>query len=327
MKHDKKGKYLLKLTGGFHMKKIFISMILITLILTGCNMGYDYDLYLGDDLHLMENTEEAHDSFNASQFFVKTVTTPMQHEYFICYRNPDGSETEITSMGLQQNPYYIIGDRIYYTHYDSLVSVDFNGNDKKTLYDWSEEFYSFHWIDSVEGDWLICSGAKWQEIYGDPVALDGMHRVTAYTRVKTDFSEFHEIRTTDVPKPELDFEFIYERILEEVSAADDTIGVSYAGIYVEPNGHFSGMLFTIWAYDGAVGNADKWREGNALVKDSRYGRHVEFIQTDEFELATLENPIANQTMITLAAYIADLEEAYNSPLVENKATLMTEFNP
>jgi hypothetical protein len=163
------------------MKKIIICILLCALFLAGCeNIFEDSITDLNDSYLLDEEIENDDDAavFDETRLFVKTVEYVMCHEYFICYRNPDGSETEIVKMGLQQNPFHVIGERIYFTEGDALYSVDFNGGDKQYLSDRSDDYYSFNLIERVEGDWLLCSGTKWKEIYGDPVALNGLRRVS-----------------------------------------------------------------------------------------------------------------------------------------------------
>lgn len=142
------------------------------------------------------NSEHFNDKayvYDESRFFMKTEEHQEANDYFICYRHPDGSVEEIIRMGLQNNPFYIVGDRLYFTQCGSLYSVDFTGKDTQTLYDESDENISFDQIHRIEGGWLYCSGTKWTEITGDPTALDGLHRVPVSTKVKADFSEFQEI--------------------------------------------------------------------------------------------------------------------------------------
>ncbi len=170
------------------MKKILcFSLMCLTcfLLLCGCNSENNTG-----------NNEQFYDKayvYDGTQFFVKTQEHQEANDYFICYRYPDGSEEEIIKMGIQNNPFYIIEERLYYTQGDSLYSVDFAGEDKEILYDESDENISFNQIYRVGKGWLYCSGTKWAEISGDPVALDGRHRVPVSTRVKADFSEFQEI--------------------------------------------------------------------------------------------------------------------------------------
>jgi hypothetical protein len=169
------------------MKKIFIVTLLCALILTGC--GIAHRAYESpNDLDLPESG----DVFDETQFFVKTVEYQECSEYFIYYRNPDGTETEITEIGVQESPYYIVNDRIYFAQGDSLISVNFTGGDKQYLYDNSAENISFNFIDSTDGEWLYCSGTKYREIHKNSDKFEAAHRVSVKTKVKADFSEFYE---------------------------------------------------------------------------------------------------------------------------------------
>jgi hypothetical protein len=171
-----------------NMKKLLYCALACLLLLAGC----DGATISNEGTNTEPAFEEA-PVYDESQFFIKTVEYQEADEHYICYRHPDGTVTEIVEMGIQENPFYIVGERIYYTQGDTLYSVDFTGGDVKTLFDGSEENISFNTIDRVDGEWLYCSGTKTKYIYGDPVALDGPHRVPIKTKVKTDFSEFSEI--------------------------------------------------------------------------------------------------------------------------------------
>jgi len=166
------------------MKRLFVPIILCVLTLAGCGIvdGAVYSSY----------PEERAAEYDAARLFVKENVTPTATEYLIYYRNSDGSEREIASMGFTDNPFYIIGDRIYYTRFDSLRSVDFTGMDTIYFYEYGIYINS---IDKVDGDWLECTGRQQVEIYGDPVALDGIHHPITQFKVKVDFSEFHVIET------------------------------------------------------------------------------------------------------------------------------------
>jgi len=165
------------------MKKILIVILLCALVLTGCGTIHGADV----------GSNSNGDIFDETQFFIKTVEYQECNVYYIYYRNPDGSETQVTQIGIDETLFHIINGRIYYVQGGSLYSINFSGEDTQILSDSSGENITFDWIDDVEGEWLLCSGTKWHEIYGDPVALDGMHRMPVKTKVKADFSEFYEI--------------------------------------------------------------------------------------------------------------------------------------
>ena len=169
------------------MKKILVGILLTTLLLTGC--GNVNSLYEGaNDLQHEENS----DIFDETRFFIKTVEYQECNEYFIYYRNPDGSETEVTEIGIQESAYHIIDNRIYFVQGDALISVNFTGGDRQYLYDDSSENISFNSIDSTDDEWLYCIGTKYQEIHSDSGEFEVVQRVPVKTKVKADFSEFYE---------------------------------------------------------------------------------------------------------------------------------------
>ena len=176
------------------MKKYFLTLIACAiLLLAGCKATNGMPNVPDATVESGHSIEAEKPTYDESEFFVKTIEYQECNEYVLCYRHEDGTIDELVNMGTQESPFYIIGERIYYTQGDTLISISFTGEDKKTLYDDSEANISFNEILHVENDWLYCSGTKWEEIYDDPAALDGPHRVPIVTKVKTDFSEFHEI--------------------------------------------------------------------------------------------------------------------------------------
>jgi len=300
------------------MKK-FLSIILLTVIFTGVFFSCEN-----------KNGEKSEGSavYDETQFFIKSIEGPLVIEYFICYRNPDGSETEIVKMGTDQTPFRINGERIYYTQFCNLISVDFSGKDKKYLNAAaSEDEISFEQVISADGEWIYCSGSHWEEIYGDPVALDDPHRIQIYLKAKTDFSEYSIIKPSELPKLPATFDRLklYNAIISEVKATNDMTGVKFARILVEPNGRYAEMLLTVWAYDSTYNNGstdvDKWIEGNVLIKDDGInGLYVEFIKTSEIPLYSSGNPLTNKSMATLSEFTVDIANIYNSSFIENHIT-------
>jgi len=130
-------------------------------------------------------------NYSTNGFFMKKVEYQECNEYIVCYRSPNGEVVEIVNIGIREQPLIIVNDRIYYATGSSLVSVNPEGEDEKFLNPDNGDTFELM-IDMVDedGEWLYCSGRKMVEIYGDPVALDGVHFLPADFRVKPDFSEY-----------------------------------------------------------------------------------------------------------------------------------------
>jgi len=129
--------------------------------------------------------------YSTNGFFIKKVEYQECNEYIVCHRFHTGEVTEIVNIGIREQPLIIVNERIYYATGIDLVSVNLKGEDAKRLR--RDEGHSFElMIDMVDegGEWLYCSGRKMVEIYGDPVALDGVHFLPAHFRVKPDFSQY-----------------------------------------------------------------------------------------------------------------------------------------
>jgi len=132
--------------------------------------------------------------YSTNRFFMKKVEYQECNEYIVCSRSPTGEVAEIVNIGPREQPLIIVNKRIYYATGISLVSVNLEGGDQKVLNPDNGDNFELM-IDIVDegGEWLYCSGRKMVEIYGDPVALDGVHFLPADFRVKPDFSEYSVI--------------------------------------------------------------------------------------------------------------------------------------
>ena len=132
--------------------------------------------------------------YSTNGFFIKKVEYQECNEYIVCHRFYTGEVTEIVNIGIREQPLIIVNERIYYATGLSLVSVNLGGGDQKVLNPDNGDTFELM-IDMVDedGEWLYCSGRKMVEIYGDPVALDGVHFLPAHFRVKPDFSEYSEV--------------------------------------------------------------------------------------------------------------------------------------
>jgi len=134
------------------------------------------------------------EDYSTNPFFMKTVEYQECNEYIVCYRSPNGEVVEIVNIGEREQPLVIVNERIYYATGLALVSVNLEGGNKKVLNPDNGDTFELM-IDMVDegGEWLYCSGRKMVEIYGDPVALDGVHFLPADFRVKPDFTEYSVI--------------------------------------------------------------------------------------------------------------------------------------
>ena len=129
-------------------------------------------------------------------FFVEKEELAEATQYRICRQNEDESITVIADLGPDNDtPFFLLEDRLYYTAGGSLCSVDFEGQNPRTLYDSGEEQVSFDRITMVEDGWIYCRGTRWQEITDDPAALPGSHRVAVTTRTKADLSGFEIVES------------------------------------------------------------------------------------------------------------------------------------
>jgi hypothetical protein len=154
--------------------------------ITGCN-------YIGQGIIDVAAQSVAENHDDTSRFYIKTVEYQECREYIICRENPDGEVAEIVNMGVREQPLIIEDGRIYYSTGLELVSVDFDGENKKTFSDGGDEII-IEQIYYVDGEWLYCAGRKQTEIYDDPATADGVHYPRTIYKVKADFSEYSEIR-------------------------------------------------------------------------------------------------------------------------------------
>ena len=197
------------------MRNTAILLFVCVLLLAGCANGPAFDTDQRESEEYFTYNQEH--PFDAARLFVKMIECGECNCFYLYYRNPDGSETQIVWMGLQtgteqQHPFYIIGERIFFMQADHLVSVDFSGENKQLLSGDTQEIL-FDWIDSVDDQWLYVSGTKWQEVYGNGTPLEGMYMIPVRVRVNADFSEI--IVLADVPKISFDGTVLYEAILAE----------------------------------------------------------------------------------------------------------------
>lgn len=172
----------------------YLSILLLCLLLAACGKP-DVTIpegYYSGDPSVEESSQQAD-----PQFFMEKQEQEMADEYFLCRRDPDGTVTRLYSMGLQEVPFLVEGERIYFTSGDTLVSTDLQGQDIQTFFDTSDARYSFNRVLEVKDGWIACAGTKWAEITDDPAALPGPHRVRVITRVKTDFSQFYEAESKE----------------------------------------------------------------------------------------------------------------------------------
>jgi hypothetical protein len=145
-----------------------------------------------------EHVDGISENYDEAKFFIKPVEYAECTELYICYRHPDGLETDIVMMGLQTSPqlptFQIFDGYIYFVQGDAIHSVDFTGKNSQYFYDSSDANYTFDRIIEVKEGWLYCCGTKWQEVYEDSYFPDEVPcRIPAYTKVKADFTEFMEI--------------------------------------------------------------------------------------------------------------------------------------
>ena len=174
------------------MKKI-VAAALCCLLLAACGKP---DVTLPEGYYSGPAQEES-ESAAQPQFYVEKQEQAMADEYFLCRLDADGTQTRLFSLGVEDVPFFVEGDRIYFTSGDTLVSTNWDGEDRKTFFDQSEQQYSFNRVLKIEDGWISCSGTKWAEVTDDPAALPGPHRVKAITRVKIDFSEFYEVEAAE----------------------------------------------------------------------------------------------------------------------------------
>jgi len=170
------------------IKRWLIALLCIGLAIlaAGCAVKPEPEPEYGtDDRNIYE------EYYGPTGFFIKTVEYQECNEYVVCFRSPTGEVAEIVNIGTREQPLIIVNERIYYATGLSLVSVNLEGGDKKALNpDNGDTFESMIDMVDEDGEWLYCSGRKMVEIYGDPVALDGVHFLPADFRVKPDFSEY-----------------------------------------------------------------------------------------------------------------------------------------
>lgn len=163
-----------------------LAAFLFLVLLSGCAAGKQ------TNDHPVSDTSKASD--DASRLFVQKVEYQEGDEYFVSYKNQDGSVVKIDEISDGGQLLAAAGQRVYYATGVVLVSVNFEGKDRKIFQDSSPNRFSFARINSVSDGWLYCSGKKMTEIYGDPVAADGAQFVPANMKVKTDFTECEEIK-------------------------------------------------------------------------------------------------------------------------------------
>lgn len=303
------------------MKNRAIFLLVCILLFTGCSNGYTaYTNQWENEEYSTYNQEQP---FDPAQLFVKMVERGECNCFYLYYRNPDGSETQIVWMGLQtgieqEHPFFIISERIFFTQAGQLVSVAFNGENINFLFGDTEEEISFDWIDFVDGEWLYISGTKWQEIYDDPSMLGEFRRVPIRTRVSADFSEI--VVLADISKRPFGGTALYEAILAEVNTPNENIAIKSARVIVETDGSFSQIMLNILVYRNVANSSDRWSEGSVWAF-SQPGTdwHVEFMESTEQSALAFENSVANYRMLTPVEYVTYLEIIYNSNFIEYSA--------
>ena len=173
------------------MKRLILAAVLVCL-LAGCGKP---QVTLPEGYYSGPASEAPAESLgdNEDCYFTAEKTSGGLTRYAICYRYADGDVAEVADLGTEESPFLVYGGRIYYTQGETLCSVDKTGADLQTLYDDSQEQFSFERVFRAEEGWIYCRGGKWADITDDPAALPGPHWAEAVTRVKADLSGFEEV--------------------------------------------------------------------------------------------------------------------------------------
>ena len=117
---------------------------------------------------------------------------------------------------------------------------------------------------------------------------------------------------------------LYNAIISEVNATNDIIMFNSARIVADPDGNYPEMLLTVWAYDRTYNNSiddvDNWIVGDVTIKDDgANGWSVEFVKSDERQLYSSINPLANENemAMSLVGFTVDIEYIYNSNFIKD----------
>lgn len=120
-------------------------------------------------------------------------------EYGVFYKAPLGEPVFVVNIGRTSPHFNIIGSRIYYADCGTLYSVDLQGKDMQilSLAGENDDGIEIQQVTDYDNDWLYCRATKWEMITGDPVALDGLHRVDTRVRVAHDFSKWEPLESEE----------------------------------------------------------------------------------------------------------------------------------
>lgn len=176
------------------MKKL-LWVMLVCLLLSGC------DLIGGQEATLSTKGEDWEDfSYSivpweplAEEFYTETISTAEGVWHYISYEGLDGQTYRVADLGTCDSPWFIIGDRIYYTTGLGLYSMDFSGENIKRFVPSGGESYTIDYLFRETDGWIYCRCRKTVESVEDPAAAPGAHTVTIHLKVTTDFTQYEEI--------------------------------------------------------------------------------------------------------------------------------------
>lgn len=165
------------------MKKIIICLFACLFLFTGCTDSTTTD----SESTVISSDSQSYDETN---FFVRTVENQELNQYYISYTNSDGSVTDIYDMGLRAaEPPFLVYDGYIYCAGRDLLKIDYDGNIVERFENGADGIVQINSVINIYDGSIYCIATQEFEIYGDPVALDGVHYQKVRIKVKLDFSE------------------------------------------------------------------------------------------------------------------------------------------
>lgn len=219
------------------MKKFIFLLACVLLLLCGCTPRVDSETT--NPSRGMEETTHDHtptEDRKADSFIVHAEKYAEITDYIICYEEPDGCLTAVTTMGNYEQSFIIHNGLIYYVGYNSgstIYATDFSGNVQKECV----------LNEQLADGWILYSDDEY--IYG--AAGDMTGNATYIFQADWNLSECKQIDAYPKHFRQFDYKKVGKDFAELCQADISNIYVHGANVFFDANGMANQIILMVSA--------------------------------------------------------------------------------